>query len=190
MVRALSSTARAKETGDIAASGTFSADVTLVHRFASRPAQQPPASTLSSTIAPAIRLFSQLPIVPSRNIGLIVAQETASAFCSRCGRLPCIASSRAPVGEPPHQPSSISIPGCMSRPHRLTSICDSVKYGNSPGITLRTNSAHAASAAAIVSGARRSSSAIIPASKIRIFVPAFLGKGYAAVDKFHSGRYN
>ena len=45
-------------------------------------------------------------------------------------------------------------------------------------------------AAAIVSGARRSSSAIIPASKIRIFVPAFLGKGYAAVDKFHSGRYN
>ena len=71
----------------------------------------------------------------------------------------------------------------MSRPHRLTSICDSVKYGNSPGITLRTNSAHAASAAAIVSGAR-------PASKIRIFVPAFLGKGYAAVDKFHSGRYN
>ena len=26
----------------------------------------------------------------------------------------------------------------MSRPHRLTSICDSVKYGNSPGITLRT----------------------------------------------------
>ena len=46
------------------------------------------------------------------------------------------------------------------------------------------------SAAAIVSGARRSSSAIIPASKIRIFVPAFLGKGYAAVDKFHSGRYN
>ena len=54
----------------------------------------------------------------------------------------------------------------------------------------KVNQALAASAAAIVSGARRSSSAIIPASKIRIFVPAFLGKGYAAVDKFHSGRYN
>ena len=57
----------------------------------------------------------------------------------------------------------------MLRPHRLTSICDSVKYGNSPGITLRTNSAHAAAAAAIVSALKKGlEEAGLPADAIQL----------------------
>ena len=57
-------------------------------------------------------------------MGLIVAQETAIRTCSLRDSSAHIGSSRAPVGEPPPQPSSITSVGDM-RFTRLTSISDS-----------------------------------------------------------------
>ena len=85
------------------------------------PVSQPPSTTASKMHIPARRLPSQLPRVPSRNMGLMVAHITAVRLSGAGDR----ASSRAPVGEPPHQPSNTSSHRGMAAPMRLTNISDS-----------------------------------------------------------------
>ena len=76
------------------------------------------------TTVPAVGEASHPPMVPRRNMGLIVAQDTASCTCAFRDSAGHRGSSRAPVGEPPPQPRSITSTGdmCLTR---LTAICDS-----------------------------------------------------------------
>ena len=123
MVRAVCSTAWPRETGSGGGAGGRSAVLRGISP-ASAPATAAPASTPASTHTPAAPDPSQPPMVPSRNMGLMVAQRTASPACSRAVSPGHRDISRPPVGEPPPQPSSVRSSGFI-RVTRLTSISES-----------------------------------------------------------------
>ena len=123
MVRAAEVTAFPRERGSAGAlSGEYGG--AALRSPAANPAISPPPSTETSTHAPAMGDPSHPPTVPRRNMGLMVAQAAAARRQARPSAGGCMASSRAPAGEPPHQPSTTTSQGGIRPCMRLTSICD------------------------------------------------------------------